>query len=73
MTEKEIQEKASAIAKEHEKYREDCRIHLHHEGKSEVDVAMETAYAAAIEMAEWILTEIAEGLTSLLKEGGEKK
>ena len=29
-------------------------------------------YAAAMEMAEWLLGEIAEGLTSILKEGGEK-
>ena len=30
-------------------------------------------YAAAMEMAEWLLGEISEFATKLLKEGGEKK
>lgn len=50
---KSNEEKAKEIAKEHEKYTEDCRVNLHLEGKSKVDVARETAYAAAIDMAEW--------------------
>ena len=47
------EEKAKEIAQAYEKYTEDCRLNLHLEGKSKVDVARETAYAAAIEMAEW--------------------
>lgn len=30
-------------------------------------------YGAAMEMAEWLLVEIADWATKLLKEGGEKK
>ena len=47
------EKKARDISQELEKYTEECRINLHLEGKSEVDVARENAYAAAIEMAEW--------------------
>ena len=50
---KSNEEKAKEIAQEHKKYTEDCRVNLHLESKSKVDVARENAYSAAIDMAEW--------------------
>jgi hypothetical protein len=47
------EDKAGLISREHAKYAEDCRMNLHLEGKTKVDVARDTAYASAIEMAEW--------------------
>ena len=59
MTKKQIEKKAKEIATKYPEVGYNSKYHRE-------------IYAAAMEMAEWLLGEIADWATSLLKEGGEK-
>lgn len=60
MTKKQIEKKAKEMANKYPDIGYNSKYHR--------DI-----YAAAMEMAEWLLGEIGDFATSLLKEGGEKK
>lgn len=59
MTKKQIEKKAKEMANKYPAIGFGSRYHRE-------------IYAAAMEMAEWLLGEIADCATSLLKEGGDK-
>lgn len=59
MTRKQIEKKSKEMANKYPAIGFDAKYHRE-------------IYAAAMEMAEWLLCEITEGLTSLIKEEGEK-
>lgn len=60
MTKEQIEKKAREMANKYPEVGYNSRYHRE-------------IYAAAMEMAEWLLGEISERATSLLKEVGEKK
>jgi len=59
MTKKQIEKKAKEMADKYPEVGYNSKYHRE-------------IYSAAMEMAEWLLCEIAERATSLLKEGGKK-
>ena len=59
MTKEQIEKKAKEMAKKYPECGYNSKYHLE-------------IYAAAMEMAEWLLGEISDWATSLLKEGGGK-